>query len=67
MSILEDKLKQSMQGDDSFLYHYTSLSSACKIFENRSLKLSNLTNTVEIGAIQRVGSDKSGHWEIIGK
>lgn len=45
MSILEDKLKQSMQGDDSFLYHYTSLSSACKIFENRSLKLSNLTNT----------------------
>lgn len=34
-----------MTGDDSFLYHYTSLSSACKIFESNSLKLSNLTNT----------------------
>ena len=45
MSLLEDKLKQNMQGDDSFLYHYTSLSSACKILENGSLRLSNLTNT----------------------
>lgn len=45
MSILKDKLKQNMQGDDSFLYHYTSLSSACKIFESGSFRLSNLTNT----------------------
>lgn len=34
-----------MQGDDTLLYHYTSLSSACKILESGSLRLSNLTNT----------------------
>lgn len=45
MSLLEDKLKQSAQGDDSLLYHYTSLSSACKILESGSLRLTNLTNT----------------------
>ena len=45
MTNLEDRLQQPMTGDDSFLYHYTSLSSACKIFESNSLKLSNLTNT----------------------
>lgn len=43
--MLKDKLMQSMYGDDSLLYHYTSLSSACKILESGSLKLSNLTNT----------------------
>lgn len=45
MTNLEDRLQQPMTGDDLFLYHYTSLSSACKIFESNSLKLSNLTNT----------------------
>ena len=45
MTNLEDRLQQPITGDDSFLYHYTSLSSACKIFECNSLKLSNLTNT----------------------
>lgn len=45
MSMLKDKLMQSMQGDDTLLYHYTSLSSACKILESGSLRLSNLTNT----------------------
>lgn len=45
MTNLEDRLQQPMTGDDSFLYHYTSLSSACKILESNSLKLSNLTST----------------------
>lgn len=45
MSDLESILKQEYYGDDSLLYHYTSLSSACKILKSGSLKLSNLTNT----------------------
>ena len=45
MSTLEDRLKHWYQGDDKLLYHYTSLSSACKILENHNLRLSNLTNT----------------------
>ena len=43
--MLEERLKNWSSGDESLLYHYTTLSSACKILENQSLKLSNLTNT----------------------
>ena len=45
MSVLKNRLQQQMCGDDAFLYHYTSLVSACKIIENNTLRLSNLKNT----------------------
>ena len=38
-----------------------------KIGMSRATVTRALAKLVEIGAIQRVGSDKSGHWEIIGK
>lgn len=42
---LEDRLIQWPSGDDSLLYHYTTLTSACKILDSNRLKLSNLLNT----------------------
>ena len=42
---LEERLTNCSSGDDSLIYHYTTLFSACKILENNSLRLSNLTNT----------------------
>ena len=38
-----------------------------KIGMSRATVTRALAKLVEIGAIQRVGSDKSGHWEIVGK
>lgn len=38
------KLLDEYEGNDSLLYHYTSLESACKILESNSLRLSNLLN-----------------------
>lgn len=42
---LNERLTNNTSGDDSLLYHYTSLNSACKILETKTLKLSNLPNT----------------------
>ena len=42
---LYKRLINNSYGDDAFLFHYTSLNSACKILESKSLKLSNLSNT----------------------
>ena len=38
---LNERLTNNTSGDDSLLYHYTSLNSACKILETKTLKLSN--------------------------
>lgn len=45
MPTVEDRLQENMQGDETLLYHYTSLLSACKILESGKLRLSTLTNT----------------------
>lgn len=42
---LYERLVNNSSGDDSLLFHYTTLNSACKILESKSLKLSNLSNT----------------------
>lgn len=44
MTDLESNLLNQYRGNDSLLYHYTSLESACKILESNSLRLSNLLN-----------------------
>ena len=44
MSKLKDNLLDEYHGDDSLLYHYTTMKSACKILESNKLRLSNLLN-----------------------
>ena len=44
MRILKDILLDEYHGDDSLLYHYTTMESACKILESNTLRLSNLIN-----------------------
>lgn len=44
MTDLESNLLNQYRGNDSLLYHYTSLESVCKILESNSLRLSYLLN-----------------------
>lgn len=44
MTDLESNLLNQYRGNDSLLYYYTLLESACKILESNSLRLSNLLN-----------------------
>ena len=44
---------------------FTFYKIAEKIGMSRATVTRALAKLVEIGAIQRVGSDKSGHWEIV--
>ncbi len=43
MPTVENILLDEYQGNDSLLYHYTSIESACKILKSNKLRLSNLT------------------------
>lgn len=43
-SEMEVKMKQEYQGNDTLLFHYTSMDSACKILESNTLRLSNLVS-----------------------
>ncbi len=43
-SELEAKMKQECHGNDTLLFHYTSMDSACKILETNTLRLSNLVS-----------------------
>ena len=44
LSMLENILLNKNHGNDSLLYHYTSMKSACKILESNKFRLSNLLN-----------------------
>lgn len=68
MTELGSKLLNRYKGNDSLLYHYTSLESACKILEFNSLRLSNLLSVNDpLEFCRPNGFGFNGYGENIGK